>query len=176
MSSVRTRVAWSMAALAGAFAVADTVFTALRAPLLSTGVWTDHGWPSVTLATFGSALMGALIVSRYPRHPVGWLLVVAGTSSISIASEAYYLWALDGHGIYCVCSGLHLDTRFAKGGFSSPDDATRAAFSLAMSAILQPRPDDNVPAPVRGVVRHFDVSRATNFTDLWWAAPAACLP
>jgi xylose isomerase len=34
--------------------------------------------------------------------------------------------ALDGHGIYCVCSGLHLDARFAKGGFSSPDDATRA--------------------------------------------------
>ena len=35
--------------------------------------------------------------------------------------------ALDGHGIYCIASGLHLDPRFAKGGFSSPDDATRAA-------------------------------------------------
>src|SRR5215203_2052314 len=34
--------------------------------------------------------------------------------------------ALDGHGIYCVAGGLHLDPRFAKGGFSSPDDATRA--------------------------------------------------
>jgi xylose isomerase len=34
--------------------------------------------------------------------------------------------ALDGHGLYCVASGLHLDPRFAKGGFSSPDDATRA--------------------------------------------------
>jgi xylose isomerase len=34
--------------------------------------------------------------------------------------------ALGGHGIYCVCSGLHLDARFAKGGFCSPDDATRA--------------------------------------------------
>jgi xylose isomerase len=34
--------------------------------------------------------------------------------------------ALQGHGIYCVCSGLHLDARFAKGGFCSPDDATRA--------------------------------------------------
>src|SRR5438034_6945899 len=33
--------------------------------------------------------------------------------------------ALDGHGIYCVCAGLHLDPRFAKGGFCSPDDATR---------------------------------------------------
>jgi xylose isomerase len=33
--------------------------------------------------------------------------------------------ALAGHGIYCVCSGLHLDARFAKGGFCSPDDQVR---------------------------------------------------
>ncbi len=44
--------------------------------------------------------------------------------------------ALDGHGIYCVCSGLHLDPRFAKGGFSSPDDKTRAAaLELTFEAI-----------------------------------------
>jgi xylose isomerase len=34
--------------------------------------------------------------------------------------------ALEGHGIYCVCSGLHLDARFGKGGFCSPDDSVRA--------------------------------------------------
>ena len=34
--------------------------------------------------------------------------------------------ALDGHGMYCIASGLHLNPLFAKGGFSSPDDATRA--------------------------------------------------
>jgi len=33
--------------------------------------------------------------------------------------------ALQGHGIYVVASGLHLDSRFARGGLSSPDDATR---------------------------------------------------
>jgi xylose isomerase len=33
--------------------------------------------------------------------------------------------ALAGHGIYCVCSGLHLDARFAKGGLCSTDDAIR---------------------------------------------------
>jgi xylose isomerase len=44
--------------------------------------------------------------------------------------------ALDGHGIYCVAGGLHLDARFAKGGFSSPDDATRAeALRLTREAI-----------------------------------------
>src|SRR5215467_12106814 len=44
--------------------------------------------------------------------------------------------ALDGHGIYCIASGLHLDARFGKGGFSSPDDATRSeALRLTREAI-----------------------------------------
>ncbi|MGH3002206.1 MAG: TIM barrel protein [Gaiellaceae bacterium] len=44
--------------------------------------------------------------------------------------------ALGGHGIYCVASGLHLDSRFAKGGFSSPDDATRKqALQLTFEAV-----------------------------------------
>ena len=34
--------------------------------------------------------------------------------------------ALDGHGIYAIASGMHLDNRFARGGLSSPDDAIRA--------------------------------------------------
>ena len=33
--------------------------------------------------------------------------------------------ALDGHDIYCVATGLHLDPRFGKGGLVSPDEATR---------------------------------------------------
>ena len=35
--------------------------------------------------------------------------------------------ALDGHGIYAIATGTHLDPRFGKGGLSSPDDAVRAA-------------------------------------------------
>ena len=33
--------------------------------------------------------------------------------------------ALDGHDIYCVATGLHLDPLFGKGGLVSPDEATR---------------------------------------------------
>ncbi len=44
--------------------------------------------------------------------------------------------ALDGHGIYCIASGLHLDQRFGKGAFCSPDDAIRAeALRLTREAI-----------------------------------------
>jgi xylose isomerase len=34
--------------------------------------------------------------------------------------------ALDGHGIYCLASGLHLDARFGRGGLTSPDPDIRA--------------------------------------------------
>jgi xylose isomerase len=44
--------------------------------------------------------------------------------------------ALGGHDIYCLASGLHLDSRFGKGGFSSPDDATRnEAISRTLDAV-----------------------------------------
>jgi len=44
--------------------------------------------------------------------------------------------ALDGHGIYCIASGLHLDPRFGKGAFCSPDDALRnEALRLTREAI-----------------------------------------
>src|ERR671938_159270 len=44
--------------------------------------------------------------------------------------------ALDGHDIYCLATGLHLDARFAKGGLVSPDEATRAeALKRTLDAI-----------------------------------------
>jgi xylose isomerase len=43
--------------------------------------------------------------------------------------------ALDGHGIYAVATGTHLNPRFGKGGLSSPDDAVRnAALAEALDA------------------------------------------
>ena len=43
--------------------------------------------------------------------------------------------ALDGHGIYAVCTGTHLNPRFGKGGLTSPDDAVRdAALAEALEA------------------------------------------
>jgi xylose isomerase len=43
--------------------------------------------------------------------------------------------ALDGHGIYAVATGTHLNPRYGKGGISSPDDAVRdAALAEALAA------------------------------------------
>jgi xylose isomerase len=44
--------------------------------------------------------------------------------------------ALDGHDVYCMATGLHLDPRFGKGGLVSPDEATRReALARTLDAI-----------------------------------------
>jgi hypothetical protein len=93
------RIAWSLAALTGLLAVADTAITAASRPLLAQSTIADHGWPFVTLAAAGSTVMGALIISRYPRHRVGWLLSVVGfCAAFSVAAEAYAIWVLSAGG------------------------------------------------------------------------------
>src|SRR5262245_3395289 len=43
--------------------------------------------------------------------------------------------ALDGHDIYCLAGGLHLDPRFGRGGLVSPDEKTRAeALRITLAA------------------------------------------
>jgi xylose isomerase len=44
--------------------------------------------------------------------------------------------ALDGHDVYCLATGLHLDPRFSKGGLVSPNEATRReALTRTLDAI-----------------------------------------
>ena len=91
-------IAWCVVGLTTIAVMLDTVFTAAYRPLLSEAAWADHGWPLAPLAGVGCALMGALIVSRYPRHLLGWLLSVASLLSVTLAADAYTLWVLDGDG------------------------------------------------------------------------------
>ena len=43
--------------------------------------------------------MGALIISRYDRHPIGWLLSLVGiVSAISLLTEAYAYWVQEADG------------------------------------------------------------------------------
>lgn len=95
---MRARIAWAVVCLVAVAVLLDTVFTAAHRSLLSEATWADHGWPLISLAGLGCALMGALIVSRYPRHPLGWLLCAASLISVTLAAEAYSAWVLDGDG------------------------------------------------------------------------------
>src|SRR4051794_19606632 len=48
--------------------------------------------------------------------------------------------ALGGHGIYAIAGGLHLDPRFGRGGFVSPDPEVRAeAVRIATAGAHLPR-------------------------------------
>ena len=98
MADVRPRIAWAVVGLTTVAFVLDTVFTAAHRSLLSEATWADHGWPLAPLAGMGYALMGALIISRHPRHQVGWLLSAASLLSVTLAADAYSVWVLDGDG------------------------------------------------------------------------------
>ena len=95
---MRARIAWCVVGLTTIAVILDTLFTSAYRPLLSEATWADHGWPLAPLAGVGSALMGALIVSRYPKHMLGWLLCVASLLSVTLAADAYSLWVLEGDG------------------------------------------------------------------------------
>lgn len=92
------RIAWCVVGLTSIAVVLDTLFTAAYRPLLSEATWADHGWPLAPLAGLGCALMGALIVARYPKHRLGWLLCAASLLTVTLAADAYTVWVLEGGG------------------------------------------------------------------------------
>ena len=95
---MHARLAWGVFALTTIAVILDTVFTAAHRSLLTEATWAEHGWPLAPLAGVGCALMGALIVSRYPKHMLGWLLSTASLLSVTLAADAYSLWVLEGDG------------------------------------------------------------------------------
>jgi len=93
------RVAWVLTALTVLIAGADVWVTSAYRPLLSEEAVAVHGFPFVTGAVVGCAAMGALIVARWARHPIGWLLCLIGfLSSISLLTEAYSVWVVKADG------------------------------------------------------------------------------
>ncbi len=66
--------------------------------------------------------MGALIVTRYERHPIGWLLSMVGLlTSVSLLTEAYAYWVqeADGPGSQALGSAWRRGCRRCSGDRSS---------------------------------------------------------
>jgi len=90
------RTARVLAALTSVFVVADIALTAAYASLFSEKSVAFHGFPFVHVAVLGSALLGAVILSRYERHAVGILLSLIGAlASFSLVTETYHIWVID---------------------------------------------------------------------------------
>ncbi|HKE71083.1 MAG TPA: hypothetical protein VKB55_17605, partial [Nocardioidaceae bacterium] len=93
------RFAWPLALFTLLLGIADTAITAAYRSLFSEAAIAEHGWPFAPIATIGAAAMGAVIVTRYPRHPIGWLLSLIGVfSAVSLVAETYSIWVVDWDG------------------------------------------------------------------------------
>lgn len=96
MGTRLARLAWLLVGLSALFVTADTVINAIAEPLFSTDSTARHGWPLIPIAAFGSSVMGAVILGRLPRHPIGWLLVGVGTvTCFSLLTEMYSIWVAE---------------------------------------------------------------------------------
>lgn len=89
-------VPWTLALLSTLCVIGDTLMVSTYGSLWSTDTLGLHGWPFVDVAGLGCSILGAVIVMTYPRHLIGWLLVIVGaTTSVSIVVESFSIWVLD---------------------------------------------------------------------------------
>ena len=97
----RARLAWGLAGLSLVLTIADTVILVQAYGLLSSVALSEKSWPLIDAAAVGASVVGALIVSRLPRHPIGWLLCVVGfIGALALVGESYSVWVVvkDGPG------------------------------------------------------------------------------
>jgi signal transduction histidine kinase len=121
-------------------AVVNTVFILAQQEAFSLKTLAERGWPVITLAALASGVMGSLVLSRRPRHPIGRLLVFGGmTAALSLALDAYATWILlgDGSGPRTVA----LVASWLASALNGP--ITLAAFAL----ILLLAPDGHLAGP-----------------------------
>jgi signal transduction histidine kinase len=94
---MRVRIAWSLLATTMLVSVVHVLLLAAsERPMFHTTVLGD-GFPLVTVGALAGAGVGAAIISRYPGHPIGWLLLAGQLlSELGLALRAYGHSALAG--------------------------------------------------------------------------------
>src|SRR5215218_6479510 len=86
-------LAWSLCGLSLALTALGLLLLALNLPHPNTPIY--NPWLDNTLTAISYAPVGALIASRHPANPVGWLLCLYGfVISLSYSSAEYAIYAL----------------------------------------------------------------------------------
>jgi hypothetical protein len=91
-----SRIAWSLGAVAVAFILAGAL-TQLLTPQgqLPSGLRSSPTEILDSLTNLGLPIIGALIASRRPRNPLGWILILAGLGlGVSTFGGAYAAYSL----------------------------------------------------------------------------------
>src|ERR687894_2029703 len=129
----------------------------------------DHGFPLLTVTAATGAIVGGLILSRHPRHRIGWLFTIGqlGTAA-GQAAEAYGWAVLDGD-LDGSSTLAHLASWFANA------TSTFLFASLALLALLAP--DGRLPSRRwRPVAYLLGTSMALFFVGLALVAPQEMEP
>jgi hypothetical protein len=87
----RVWIAWGLFGLAAAITAAVWGNAVLARPSLAVLAEDDF---SLNLVTLASAALGALILARLPRHPIGWLLMIQGVGCALAAPGSDYFRSL----------------------------------------------------------------------------------
>jgi len=91
-------LAWSLAGLSVAMFVATGVLDALARSARSSGEWFTVGSVSDAVISFlflAFPIVGALIASRRPRNPIGWILLADGLLWMVLAvTDSYFVYGV----------------------------------------------------------------------------------
>jgi hypothetical protein len=82
---VRT-VAWALVGLAAVCAIGQAWLLRIRGVALFSAAAVDDAFPVVTVAMVVCVGMGAVVVSRLPRHRIGWLLLLQVGAGIGLVA------------------------------------------------------------------------------------------
>lgn len=92
---MRVRLGWSLFAVTVLLAVAEVVLLVLGEPPLFSLETLEEGFPLVTVGAVAASAIGALIVTRYPGHRIGWLFIIGQLGTmLGLAAQAYGAYAL----------------------------------------------------------------------------------
>jgi hypothetical protein len=87
------RVAWIICAISLALATIDLVLVALNSSHLNIRI--PEPWPAHTVSVVAFSLVGAVVGSRRPENPIGWLFCAIGVfAAIVLLSSEYAAYAL----------------------------------------------------------------------------------
>src|SRR5215212_3275786 len=88
-------LAWAVCALSLAFTALSFLLIALSLGLNTPAYFF---WPELTVLAIGYSVIGAIIASRLPRHPIGWICCAIGfMGAVEHFSGEYATYALLAH-------------------------------------------------------------------------------
>ena len=89
------RIAWAVCALSLAFTALSFLLMVLNLRLNTPAYFF---WPELTVLALGYSVIGAIIASRLPKHPIGWICCAIGSiAAVDHFAGEYAVYALQAH-------------------------------------------------------------------------------